>query len=45
MTEEEIYTNSVKCQELASEKADIAKELEELYLCWEELAEDDNSST
>ncbi len=39
MTKEEIYTNSVKCQELANEKAAIAKELEGLYEQWEELAE------
>lgn len=36
---EEVYTNSVKCQELAEEKAQIAEELEELYVKWEELAE------
>ncbi|MCF2554940.1 ribosomal protection-like ABC-F family protein [Faecalicatena contorta] len=39
MTQEEIYTNSVKCQELAHEKAAIAEELEMLYERWEELAE------
>ena len=39
MMQEEIFTNSVKCQELASEKARIAEELEELYQKWEELAE------
>ncbi len=39
MTKEEIYTNSVKCQELASEKAEHEKELEELYETWAELAE------
>lgn len=39
MTLEEIYTNSVKCQELAKEKAEIEKELEKLYEVWEELAE------
>ena len=39
MMQEEIFTNSVKCQELAKEKAAIADELEELYLKWEELAE------
>ena len=39
MTKEEIYTNSVKCQELASEKAGHEKELEELYETWAELAE------
>ena len=36
---EEVYSNSVKCQELSKEKAAIAEELEELYLQWEELAE------
>lgn len=39
MTQEEIYTNSVKCQELANEKAKIQEELEQLYEVWEELAE------
>ena len=39
MMQEEIFTNSVKCQELASEKARIAGDLEELYQKWEELAE------
>ena len=39
MIQEEVFTNSVKCQELAHEKAAIAEELEELYLRWEELAE------
>ena len=38
MATEEVYTNSVKCQELAKEKADIAARLEELYKKWEELA-------
>ena len=38
MVQEEIFTNSVKCQELANEKAAIAEELEELYARWEELA-------
>ena len=38
MATEEVYTNSVKCQELAKEKADIAARLEELYEKWEELA-------
>ena len=40
MVQEEIFTNSVKGQELAKEKATIAEELEELYMKWEELAED-----
>lgn len=39
MAEEEIYTNSVKCQELSTEKASIMEELEHLYARWEELAE------
>ena len=39
MTQEEIYTNSVKCQELSNEKADIENELETLYEIWETLAE------
>ena len=40
MMQEEVYTNSVKCQELAKEKAANEAELEELYEKWEELAED-----
>ncbi len=39
MSQEEIYTNSVRCQELSKEKASILAELEELYEKWEELAE------
>ena len=39
MMKEEIFTNSVKCQELAQEKAAIAEELETLYKKWEELEE------
>ena len=39
MTQEEVYTNSVKCQELAKEKAANEAELGELYEKWEELAE------
>lgn len=39
MTREDIYSNSVRCQELAKEQASIASELEELYEKWEELAE------
>ena len=39
MTQEEIYSNSVKCQELALEKDANNNELEELYEKWEELAE------
>lgn len=37
MTLEEVYTNSVQCQELSCEKAAILEELEELYEKWEEL--------
>lgn len=40
MVQEEIFTNSVKCQELAKEKVQIAEELEILYKNWEILAED-----
>ena len=39
MSQEEIFTNSVKCQELSVEKANILEELEKLYELWEELAE------
>lgn len=39
LSQEEVYTNSVRCQELAKEKAANAEELEELYDKWSELAE------
>ena len=39
MTHEDVYSNSVKCQELAAEKAFNEEELEILYEKWEELAE------
>ena len=39
MMREEVYTNSVKCQELAKEKSANEEELETLYEKWEELAE------
>ena len=39
MTLEEVYSNSVRCQELASEHAENQKRLEELYEIWEDLAE------
>ncbi len=39
MTLEEVYSNSVKCQELATEHAANEKKLEELYEVWETLAE------
>lgn len=34
MTQEEVYSNSVKCQELALEKDANNTELEELYEKW-----------
>ena len=37
MSLEEVFTNSVRCQELADEKAAIAAELEHLYERWEDL--------
>ncbi|MGC4019560.1 MAG: ABC-F type ribosomal protection protein [Muricomes sp.] len=39
MTHEDVYSNSVKCQELALEKAKNTEELETLYEEWEALAE------
>lgn len=39
MLEEDVFTNSVRCQELADEKNAIALELETLYEKWEALAE------
>ena len=39
LTLEEVYSNSVKCQELASERAANEEKLEELYERWETLAE------
>ena len=39
MTLEEIYTNSVKCQELSKEKTSVEAELETLYETWATLAE------
>ena len=39
LAQEEIYTNSVKCQELTKEKTSNENELEELYEKWTELAE------
>ena len=39
MTQEEVYTNSVRCQELAREKTGIQEELVTLYEHWEELAQ------
>ena len=39
MSNPDIFTNSVKCQELSQEKADILAELESLYEEWESIAE------
>lgn len=39
LTQEEVYTNSVKVQELSSEKDTLQKDLETLYEKWETLAE------
>lgn len=39
MTQEEVYSNSVRCQELACEHAENQNKLEELYELWETLAE------
>lgn len=39
MTQEDVYTDAVKCRKLSEEKADIQKKLEELYELWESLAE------
>ncbi len=38
MTREEVYTNSVRCQELSKEKTALEEELEELLIRWEELS-------
>lgn len=40
MTQEDIYSNSVKCQELAIEKSTNEEELETLYEQWADLAEE-----
>lgn len=37
MTQEEVYSNSVRCQELVEEKSKNTTELEELYEIWAEL--------
>jgi len=39
LEKEEIFTNLEECTRLTSEKASLAKELEELYEVWGELAE------
>ena len=39
LQQEEIYTDMAKLMELNREKEEIANRLEELYACWEELAD------
>lgn len=39
MSNPDVFTNSVRCQELSQEKANIMQELETLYEQWELLAE------
>ena len=39
LTSEEVYSNSVKCQELAGERSQNESRLEELYELWGSLAE------
>lgn len=39
MTLEEVYSSSVKCQELSTERTENEARLEELYELWESLAE------
>ncbi len=41
MTLEEVYSNSVRCQELSVERAENEARLEELYEIWEALAEEE----
>lgn len=40
LTLEEVYSSSVKCQELSIERTENEARLEELYELWEELAEE-----
>jgi len=39
LSQEDIYTNSIKVQELSAQKETISHELERLYETWEELAD------
>ena len=39
LTKEEVYSNSIECQKLSTERAANEARLEELYELWEELAE------
>ena len=39
MSQPDVFTNSVKCQELSQEKISIMEELDSLYELWESLAE------
>ena len=40
LTKEEIYSNSIECQKLSTERAENEEKLEVLYERWEELAEE-----
>ena len=40
LTKEEIYSNSIECQKLSTERAENEEKLEALYERWEELAEE-----
>ncbi len=42
LTLPEVYTNSAKCRELASEKNELEASLEELYERWDELSDELN---
>ena len=39
LTQEDIFTNPIKCQELTSEKEDHEQELHQLYETWDELSD------
>ncbi|MDO5349859.1 MAG: ABC-F family ATP-binding cassette domain-containing protein [Lachnospiraceae bacterium] len=41
LTQEEVYTNVAQLMELNQEKEEIEQQLEELYVIWEELAEEE----
>ena len=40
LTKEEVYSNSIECQKLSTERAENEEKLEVLYERWEELAEE-----
>lgn len=39
MTQEEVYTNGVRCRELTQEKKELEEKLENMYTQWEEVAQ------